>query len=48
MKAKVKAPKWSFQIRKELYKKPSEKNRALQNANNKTTKKKSSDQRRPS
>ena len=50
MMAKVKALKWSIQIRKEPYKNHSEKNRALQNAkkNNKTTKKKSSDRRRPS
>ena len=41
---------WSIHIRKEPYKNHSEKNRALQNAekNNKTTKKKNSDRRRPS
>ena len=49
-KAKVKAPKSSIQIRKEPYQNHSEKNRALQNAkrNNKTTKRKNSDRRRPS
>jgi len=40
MDAKVKALKWSIQIRKEPYENQSEKNRALQNAekNNKATK----------
>ena len=40
---------WSIQIGKEPYKNYTEKNRVLQNAkeNNKTTKKKSSDRRRP-
>ena len=40
MKAKAKALKWSIQIRMEPYENHSEKNRALQNAeeNNKTTK----------
>ena len=46
--AKVKAVKWSIQIKKEPYENHSEKNRALQNAEkiNKTTKKKSSDRRK--
>ena len=50
MKAKVKALKWSIQIRKEPYKNHSEKNRSQQNAkkNNKTINNKSSDRRRPS
>ena len=50
MKAKKKALMQSIHIRKEPYKNHSEKNRALQNAekNNKTTKKKNSDRRRPS
>ena len=41
---------WSIHIRKEPYKNHSEKNRTPQNAkkNNKTTKKKNSDRRRPS
>ena len=49
-KAKAKALKWSIQIRMEPYENHSDKNRALQNVekNNKTTKKKSSDRRRPS
>ncbi len=49
-KAKEKTLKWSIQTGKEPYKNHSEKNRALQNAekNNKITKKKSSDRRRPS
>ncbi len=49
-KAKEKALKSSIQIGKEPYKNHSEKNQALQNAkkNNKITKKKSSDKRRPS
>ena len=47
-KAKEKALKWTSQTGKELYQNHSEK--PLQNAkkNNKTTKKKSSDKRRPS
>ena len=53
MKAKEKALKWSIHIRKEPNKNHSEKNRALQDAkiskkNNKTTKKKNCDRRRPS
>ena len=49
-KTKQKALKWTSQIRKEPYENHSEMNRALQNAkkNNKTTKKKSADRRRPS
>ena len=48
-KAKEKALKWTSQTGKGPYKNHSEKKRALQNAkNNKTTKKKSSDRRRPS
>ena len=48
-KAKEKTLKWTSQTGKEPYENRSEKNRALQNAkNNKTTKKKSSDRRRPS
>ena len=49
-KAKEKALKWTSQTGKEPYENHSEKNRALKNANknNKTTKKKSSDRRRPS
>ena len=44
-----KSPEMNSQIGKEPYKNHSEKNRALQNAKkNKTTKKKSSDRRRPS
>ena len=48
--AKEKALKWTSQTEKEPYENNSEKNRALQNAqkNKKTTKKKSSDRRRPS
>ena len=46
MDAKVKALKWSIQIRKEPYENQSEKNRVLENAKN--TKKKRSDRRRPS
>ena len=48
-KAKEKALKRTSQIGKEPYKNHSEKNRVLENAkmNNKTTKKKSSDRRRP-
>ena len=50
MMAKVKALNWSIQIRKKPYENYPEQNRAIQNAekNNKTTKKKSSDRRRPS
>ena len=48
-KAKEKALKWTSQTGKEPYENDSEKNRALRNAKkNKTTKKKSSDRRRPS
>ena len=49
-KAKEKALKWTSQTGKKPYENHSEKNRPLQNAkmNNKTTKKKSSDRRRPS
>ena len=47
-KAKEKTLQWSIQTGKEPYKNHFEKNRALQNAKNKTTKKKSSDRRRPS
>ena len=49
-KAKEKALKWTSQIGKEPYKNHSEKNRALQMAtrNNKTSKKKSSDRKKPS
>ena len=48
-KAKEKDLKWTSQTGKESYENLSEKNRALQNAeNNKTTKKQSSDRRRPS
>ena len=49
-KGKEKALKWTSQIRKEPNENQSEKNRVLENAkkNNKTTKKKSSDKRRPS
>ena len=49
-KTKEKALKWTSQIRKEPYENHSEMNRPLQNAkkNNKTTKKKSADRRRPS
>ena len=45
-----KSPKINQSIGQELYKNHSEKNKALQNAekNNKTTKNKSSDRRRPS
>ena len=47
--AKEKALKWACEIGKDPYENHSEKNRALQNAkNNKSTKKKSSDRRRPS
>ena len=49
-KAKEKALKWSIQTGKEPYKKPFWEEQNLQHAekNNKTTKKKSSDRRRPS
>ena len=49
-KAKEKAIEWTSQTGKEPYENHSEKNRALHNAkkNNKTTKKKSSDRKRPS
>ena len=49
-KAKEKALNWTSQTGKEPYENNSEKNRALQIAkkNNKTTKNKSSDRRRPS
>ena len=49
-KAKEKALKWTSQTGKERYENHPEQNRAIQNAekNNKTTKKKSSDRRRPS
>ena len=49
-KAKEKALKWSSQTGKEPYENHSEKKRALQNAkkNNKNTKKKSADRRKPS
>ena len=45
-KTKEKALKWTSQIRKEPYENHSEKNRPLQNAKNKTTKKKSADRKK--
>ena len=50
MATKEKALKWTSQTGKEPYKNNSEKNRALQMAtkNNKTSKKKSSDRKKPS